>query len=123
MHHSGWWPDYVGRLFRQAGAFFHDHGDRLIVRGAVGRLSSPFIRNHLSLDRLIDKMNKCSATARNMEAGGASIFTALFHGGWASFCSYFCTRPLTAARPDLAISTPRTPTTAALLLAGREERK
>lgn len=95
MRHSGWWPDYVRRLFRRGMARFSDDRghDRLIVNGAVGRLSRPIHHETVtSLDQLIDKMNTYSAmTAGNLHqhGRGASIFTALFHGGWAFFRTYF----------------------------------
>jgi glycosyltransferase involved in cell wall biosynthesis len=95
MRHSGWWPDYVRRLFRRGTArFSEDQGhDSLIVNGAIGRLSEPIQHETITdLDQLIDKMNAYSAmTARNMHQRGrrASIFTALLHGGWAFFRTYF----------------------------------
>lgn len=95
MRHSGWWPDYVRRLFRRGTARFSDDRghDRLIVNGAVGRLSSPIHHETVtSLEQLIDKMNTYSAmTARNLHENGrgASILTALLHGGWAFFRTYF----------------------------------
>jgi glycosyltransferase involved in cell wall biosynthesis len=94
MHHSGWWPDYVRRLFRRGTARFSDDRghDRLIVNGALGRLSSPIHHETVtSLEQLIDKMNSYSAmTARNLHENGrsASILTALLHGGWAFFRTY-----------------------------------
>jgi glycosyltransferase involved in cell wall biosynthesis len=95
MRYSGWWPDYVKRLFRRGTARFSDDEghDRLVVKGSVGRLSKPILHETItSLDQLIDKMNAYSAmTARNLHQHGrsASIFTALFHGGWAFFRTYF----------------------------------
>jgi glycosyltransferase involved in cell wall biosynthesis len=95
MRHSGWWPDYVRRLFRRGTARFSDDRghDRLIVNGAVGRFSSPIHHETVtSLEQLIDKMNTYSAmTARNLHENGrrASILTALLHGGWAFFRTYF----------------------------------
>ena len=95
MRHSGWWPDYVRRLFRRGAARFSDDRghDRLIVSGTVGRLASPIHHETIvSLEQLIDKMNAYSAmTARNLhESGrGASILTALLHGAWAFFRTYF----------------------------------
>jgi glycosyltransferase involved in cell wall biosynthesis len=95
MRHSGWWPDYVKRLFRRGTARFSDDQghDRLIVDGTVGRLTQPILHETItSLDQLVDKMNTYSAmTARNLQQRGrrASIFTALFHGGWAFFRTYF----------------------------------
>jgi glycosyltransferase involved in cell wall biosynthesis len=95
MRHSGWWPDYVRRLFRRGTArFSNDRGhDRLIVNGVIGRLSSPIYHETVtSLEQLIDKMNAYSAmTAWNLHENGrsASILTALLHGGWAFFRTYF----------------------------------
>ncbi|HUF80079.1 MAG TPA: glycosyltransferase family 2 protein [Burkholderiales bacterium] len=95
MRHSGWWPDYVRRLFRRGTARFSDDQghDRLIVTGATGRLSSPLLHETVtSLDQVIDKMNVYSAmTARSLHQKGrrASIVTALLHGAWAFFRTYF----------------------------------
>lgn len=95
MRHSGWWPDYVRRLFRRGTARFSDDQghDRLIVNGAIGKLSAPIQHETVtSLDQLIDKMNIYSAmTARNLHARGrrASIGTALLHGAWAFVRTYF----------------------------------
>ena len=95
MRHSGWWPDYVRRLFRRGAARFNDDRghDRLIVNGTVGRLSSPIHHETItSLEQLIEKMNAYSAmTAYHLHQQGrsASIFTALRHGGWAFFRTYF----------------------------------
>lgn len=95
MRHSGWWPDYVRRLFRRGAARFSDDQghDRLIVNGAIGKLSAPIQHETVtSLDQLIDKMNIYSAmTARNLHARGrrASIGTALLHGAWAFVRTYF----------------------------------
>lgn len=94
MRHSGWWPDYVRRLFRRGTARFSDDQghDRLIVTGATGKLSEPIFHETVtSLDQVIDKMNVYSAmTARNLHQNRrrASIFTALLHGGWAFFRTY-----------------------------------
>jgi len=95
MRHSGWWPDYVRRLFRRGTARFSDDRghDRLIVNGKVGRLTRPIYHETItSLEQLIDKMNAYSAmTAHNLHQHGrrASIFTALLHGGWAFVRTYF----------------------------------
>ncbi len=95
MRHSGWWPDYVRRLFRRGAARFSDDQghDRLIVNGAIGKLTAPIQHETVtSLDQLIDKMNTYSAmTAHNLHARGrrASIGTALLHGAWAFVRTYF----------------------------------
>lgn len=94
MRHSGWWPDYVVRLFRRdAARFSEDHAhDRLIVNGPVGKLKSPIMHEAITdLDQMLIKMNVYSTTsARMFHRNGrrASLFTALVHGGWAFFRTY-----------------------------------
>jgi glycosyltransferase involved in cell wall biosynthesis len=95
MRHSGWWPDYVRRLFRRGTARFSDDQghDRLIVKGAIGKLSAPIHHETVTdLEQLIDKMNVYTAmTARNLHERGrrASMLTALLHGWWAFVRTYF----------------------------------
>ena len=94
MRHSGWWPDYVARLFRRGRArFSEDRGhDRLVVDGAIGTLGEPLQHETITdLEQLIDKMNVYSAmTARSLHERGrrASILTAIGHGGWAFVRTY-----------------------------------
>ena len=94
MRHSGWWPDYVMRLFRRGRARFSDDQvhERLIVDGAIHKLRQPLMHETVTdLDQLVDKMNLYStASARDLHARGrrASIWTALLHGGWAFFRTY-----------------------------------
>jgi glycosyltransferase involved in cell wall biosynthesis len=110
MRHSGWWPDHVRRLFRRdAARFSDDQGhDRLIVNGPVGRLSNPILHETItSLDQLIGKMNTYSAmTARNLHQRGrsASIFTALMHGWWAFFRTYFLRAGFLDGREGLMVA-------------------
>lgn len=95
MRHSGWWPDYVKRLFlRSAARFSEDRGhDHLIVSGATGRLPEPLHHETItSLEQLIEKMNVYSSmTAASLHQRGrrATILTALLHGGWAFAQTYF----------------------------------
>lgn len=95
MRHSGWWPDYVVRLFRRDSARFsedHTH-DRLIVNGATGKLRAPIMHEAITdLDQMLVKMNMYSSSAAQMklrEGRKATLFTALFHGSWAFFRTYF----------------------------------
>lgn len=95
MRHSGWWPDYVTRLFRRdAARFSEDHThDRLIVNGPLGRLRQPILHEAITdLDQMIEKINLYSTRSARMfhERGRrASLATALVHGGWAFFRTYF----------------------------------
>jgi hypothetical protein len=94
MRHSGWWPDYVARLFRRgaarfAGGIVHDH---LLADGPVGRL-----RNHLmhepftDLEQVLEKMNAYStwgAQRLHEEGRRAGLARAVLHAAWAFFRTY-----------------------------------
>lgn len=94
MHHGGWWPDYVVRLFlRESSKFSEDlvH-ERVITSGSTGRL-----KNHLrhvafeNLDEVIDTINRYStAGAAMMKSKGkkSNLLSALAHGFWAFFQTY-----------------------------------
>ena len=95
MRHSGWWPDYVTRLFRrEAGRFSEDHmHDRLIVNGVVGKLKHPLMHEAITdLDQMIAKMNSYSTASAVMlgrQGRRAGLFTAMLHGWWAFTRTYF----------------------------------
>ena len=94
MRHSGWWPDYVMRIFRRGNArFSEDHlHDRLIATGTTGRLAAPIMHEAITdLDQMLVKMNLYStSSAANFHREGrrASLATALMHGSWAFFRTY-----------------------------------
>lgn len=95
MRHSGWWPDYVNRLFRRGTArFSEDHvHERLIVSGPRGRLRQHVMHEAVTdLDQMLTKMNVYSTTSAQMfhqRGRRASIATALLHGWWAFTRTYF----------------------------------
>jgi len=95
MRHSGWWPDYVTRLFRRGAAHFSDAlvHEKLIVNGAIGTLAQPILHESVTeLDQMLVKMNSySSASAAMLHANGrrASLAAALGHGGWTFFRTYF----------------------------------
>lgn len=95
MRHSGWWPDYVTRLFRRGQACFSDDlvHERLLVEGPVGRLREPLLHEAFSdLDEVLDTMNRYStAGARMMQKRKekAGLSTALLHGLWSFLNTYF----------------------------------
>ena len=95
MHHSGWWPDYLPRLWRRGAARFsedHTH-DRVIVDGKLGRLSQPILHEAVTdLEQMLVKINMYSSSSAAMfhkEGRKASMFTALLHGWWAFVRTYF----------------------------------
>ena len=95
MRHSGWWPDYVTRLWRRGSARFsedHTH-DRVIVEGKLGRLRHPILHEAVTdLEQMVMKINMYSSSSAAMfHASGrrASLFSAIVHGTWAFFRTYF----------------------------------
>lgn len=98
MHHSGWWPDYVVRLFRREAARFSDDAvhERVIPTGPTGKLRQPLMHEAVStMEQMLTKINLYSSASANMlhERGRrASLATALFHGGWAFFRTYVLRR-------------------------------
>ena len=94
MRHSGWWPDYVTRLWRRGSARFsedHTH-DRVIVNGKVGRLRQPILHEAvINLEQMLAKINMYSSSSAAMfhrDGRRATLFTALLHGGWAFLRTY-----------------------------------
>ena len=94
MKHSGWWPDYVLRLFRRdAGRFTNDHThERLVVQGAVGRLREPLMHEAITdLNQMLVKMNaysSASARTRFEQGKRATLPIAILHGMWTFIRTY-----------------------------------
>lgn len=94
MHHSGWWPDHVTRLFRCGQARFSDDmvHERLVVDGPVGVLREPLRHEAIrDLDEALVKMNAYSTAGAIMQLGRgkkASLAGAIAHGTWTFFRTY-----------------------------------
>jgi glycosyltransferase involved in cell wall biosynthesis len=98
MHHSGWFPDPVLRLFqRNAGSFtpVRVH-ERVVVNGHVGALEQTLLHHSFrSLDQVLNKVNHYShegALALHAQGRRASLFTAIGHGLWAFIRTYLFKR-------------------------------
>jgi glycosyltransferase involved in cell wall biosynthesis len=94
MRHSGWWPDYVVRLFRRGAARFtddHTH-ERLVVDGSVARLTEPIMHEAIvDLDQMVGKMNAYSTSSAGMRIHRdvrAGVLVAIVHGTWTFFRTY-----------------------------------
>lgn len=94
IHHSGWYPDYVLRLFRRSrGRFSNDivH-ERVIVEGETGRLTTPLL--HYSYLDQTDVRRKteqyASAGAKQMFENGktATFAAAPLRAAWAFVRTY-----------------------------------
>lgn len=95
MRHSGWYPDYVLRLFRRGKARFSDDlvHEKVICDGVVGRLKQPL--THHPVGRLEDSLSRMDrySTARAqmiMDSGRrVSFMTGIVRGLWTFVQTYF----------------------------------
>ena len=71
IHHSGWWPDYVLRLFRRELGAFDDvpvH-EQVVLTGRVGKLKACLLHFPFeNLDALVVKINRYSGEAAKLMA-------------------------------------------------------
>lgn len=95
IHHAGWWPDYVLRLFkRHKGRFTDDVVHETIqVSGTILKLSTP-IRHEAFVDpsEVLSKINHYSSLgAEKLYAHGKTshLGKALYKGFWTFFRCYF----------------------------------
>lgn len=94
IHHAGWYPDPVVRLFRRGAARFSDDlvHEKLVFEGTAGMLAHPLLhysyRDYSDVLRKIDAYS--SAGARQAYAAGkrATPGKALIHGVWAFLRTY-----------------------------------
>ena len=95
MRHSGWWPDYITRLYRKDRGCFnaellHDH---MIIDGPVGRLKNHLMHNaYEDLEDVLQKINHYSSVGADVmrERGRkAGLSTAMLHGLWSFLSTYF----------------------------------
>ena len=95
IRHSGWYPDYVVRLFRRGEAQFSSDlvHEKIIAQTPVGRLKAELLHEtYRNLEQMLDKSNAYStAGASNALARGksASVTSAVAHSAWAFFRTYF----------------------------------
>lgn len=94
IRHSGWYPDYVLRLFKRNSGRFSDDmvHERVILDGSAGRLSSPLL--HYSY---LDKEEVQRKTEQYAKAGAMQMFKngkssspadAPLRAGWAFLRTY-----------------------------------
>lgn len=94
LRHSGWWPDYLIRLWQRGHARFSDDivHEKVVPAGTIGKLKNPIIHYcHNDHEEIIAKMNRYSTdNAVQAYARGkrATLFDALFHGFWGFFRTY-----------------------------------
>jgi glycosyltransferase involved in cell wall biosynthesis len=95
MHHGGWWPDYVLRLFRREKGRFTDSAvhERVLVQGETGRLKNPLLHEaFVNADEVLHKINSYSSLgARVLEQKGvrSSLSKAVLKASWTFIRTYF----------------------------------
>jgi glycosyltransferase involved in cell wall biosynthesis len=95
MRHSGWYPDYVLRLFQRGRARFSDDlvHERVVCDGQVGRLKEPLIHHPvLRLEDSLSRMDRYSSARAEMIVDSGrrvSFFTGILRGWWTFIQTYF----------------------------------
>ncbi|MFA6266093.1 MAG: glycosyltransferase family 2 protein [Pseudolabrys sp.] len=94
MRHSGWYPDYVLRLFRRGKARFSADAvhERVICEGPVARLRSDLLHTPvLRLEDALSRMDRYSTSgAAMMVASGKRVtfMSGITHGLWSFLRTY-----------------------------------
>jgi hypothetical protein len=94
IHHSGWRPDYVTRLFQRGAGRFSDDWvhERVIVTGSTGRLKQSILHESFrDAEELLAKINQYSSAGALMlhnKNRTATLKQAVAHALWAFLRSY-----------------------------------
>ncbi len=94
IHHSGWYPDYVLRLFKRGAGKFSDSlvHESVLLAGRTAKLKSPLLHySYLTIDDVERKVEHYStAAAQQMFQSGkrSSWLDAVLRAGWAFVRTY-----------------------------------
>lgn len=94
IHHSGWHPDRITRLFKRGTAVFSDElvHEKVITSRVPGHLEEPLLHESFrNFEGVLDKANRYStAGAQMLQARGktGSVGKAVAHGLWAFLRTY-----------------------------------
>jgi glycosyltransferase involved in cell wall biosynthesis len=94
MYHSGWYPDYVLRLFRRGSARFSDNlvHERLLIDSQTERLKSLMLHYAFeNLEEVLHKTNQYSTAGAQMQfqrGRKSSLSGAVVRGLWSFVRSY-----------------------------------
>jgi glycosyltransferase involved in cell wall biosynthesis len=98
MRHSGWYPDYVLRLFRRSRARFTDDlvHERVVCDGTVARLDgmllhAPVMRLEDALSRM-DRYSTSGAAMLAAKGKRVTFMSGISHGLWTFFRTYLLQR-------------------------------
>jgi glycosyltransferase involved in cell wall biosynthesis len=110
MKHSGWYPDYVDRLFKRGTAKFSDHlvHERLLPQGSVGKLNNHFLhysyRTFEQVLKKVDSYSSASAQQAFHQGKRCGFSHAFIHGFWAFFRTYVLRRGFLDGKHGLALA-------------------
>lgn len=112
IRHSGWWPDYVLRLFKRGMARFNDaavHERAMPVNGQPPLRLTGYFQHfpYGNLDALITKINRYSSDAAAMmyaKGRRTSVFGALGHSLWTFVRIYLIRRGFLDGRHGLVLA-------------------
>ncbi len=94
MKFSGWYPDYVLRLFRRGKARFSNAAvhERVVCEGKVARLSEPLLHFPvLRLEDALSRMDRYSTAGADMLVASGrrvSFMSGILHGLWTFLRTY-----------------------------------
>lgn len=94
MHHSGWYPDYVLRLFRRGAAHFSDNlvHEKLLMESKPGRLKNLMLHYAFeNLEEVMHKTNQYSTAGAQMQflrGRSSSLSGAVVRGLWSFVRTY-----------------------------------
>ena len=111
IHHAGWYPDHIVRLFRRGRARFSDdlvHERIVVAEGSVGRLKNPIIhysyRDDSAYLRKLEQYSSLGAR-QAFEAGKrGGLGKAILHGCTAFLRSYVAKRGFLDGRAGLMVA-------------------
>lgn len=95
IRHSGWYPDYVLRLFKRTKGRFSDDmvHERVILEGTAGRLSSPLLHysylNKADVQRKTEQYARAGAMQMLKNGKTATLADAPLRASWAFIRTYF----------------------------------
>ena len=94
IHHSGWQPDYVARLFKRGSAQFSNNlvHESLTFNTASSSLKQPILHlSYKNLDEVLDKMHRYAmlgAAELHAKNKRTTLLGAVGHGIWAFIRTY-----------------------------------
>jgi glycosyltransferase involved in cell wall biosynthesis len=110
MKYSGWYPDYVDRLFKRGSARFSDHlvHERLLPTGSVDKLNHHFLHySYRDFSQVLKKVDSYSSAAAQQafnQGKKGGLGKALMHGFWALFRTYVLRRGFLDGQYGLALA-------------------